>query len=473
MASSARAGQGAWWLLAGWLGVLAACGPDPVDAGLVPRWSRQIDGLGVSSPKVHDVDGDGVLDVVLGAGKEKQWGAVLTLDGRDGSELWRSTTWDDELYATACLVDVNRDDVLDVVIGRRRRHGGLAALDGRTGERLWGIHGANPGLPLPEQHFNTAVPCPDQDGDGLDDLLVVQSGGLDMLRQVGRLYVISAASGVVLHTWEPFDDREMFFVPCVEPVGDGWRLLVGTGGETLPGHLMALDFPSFEERWRIEGTKKGFVPGALLHDFDGDGTREAIVSTFNGRLMRVDMDTGAIAWERKHPRTETYVTPTLGRFDDGDDVLDVFAVFSEGRWPKYETRAFLEWIDGATGELLDTRDEGVQVTSSPVVLDVDGDGLDEVILAVNNSFKRDKHNVDTVLGLYSGTAGRHPLWQRTFGGYAAATPWLGDLDADGLCDLVFTHLDNVHCWSLGEVPVERVRWGEYRGPDMRGVVPRD
>ena len=351
--------------------------------------------------------------------------------------------------------------------------GGLGAVSGRTGQRLWGIRLGNSET-IPEMHFNTAVPAPDADGDGHADILALQGGGDDTHRKSALLYLLSGRTGKIIRRVEMPDGNESFFVPCLERLPgqpERWRVIIGTGGETLPGHVFSLDFPELTERWRFASEKKGFVAGALLHDFDGDGVRHLLVTGFNGTTWRLDGETGEQIWKLPHRRTESYVTPTLGRFDD-DDVLDLVSGWSEGHWPVYRKRTWLQWISGATGEVLAEHDRGVQTTSSPVIFDLDGDGLDEVLLVNNLSFGINKKEVDCQLDLFGGGPGKPLLMTRRFTGYSAATPWLGDLDGDGVLDLVFVNLNAVRRIELGPVPESRVRWGEYRGRDQRGVVPR-
>jgi outer membrane protein assembly factor BamB len=452
--------------------------PPEVSSDILHRgeaWHLELAGCGVSSPRMLHVDDDGVLDIVLGVGKEFQWGAVVALSGLDGRELWRHELRD-ECYATACLLDIDDDEVLDVVIGRRF-HGrsGLVAVSGRDGEKLWGMSNANSERSIPDLHFNTCIPCPDVDGDGREDLIAMQGGADDMAREASHLYVLKSDTGEILRDIVTPDGAESFFVPCIERVpGDEprWQLLIGTGGETLPGHVYSLEFPSFEPRWSFASRgRKGFVASGVLHDFEGRGTRDAVVSSFNSVMTRLDGDTGEVVWQVRHKRFETYVTPSLGSFN-GDEVLDVVTLFSEGRWPDYDRRNLLQWIDGRTGEVIQSEDCGVQASSTPVIFDMNGDGYDEVLLVHNESFDMVKKNVPCQLVLFDGGPGKARLATRGFQGYSAATPWVGHMDDDGILDVIFVHLDNVYRLSLGPVPGDRVHWNGYRGPRQDGVVPR-
>ena len=42
-------------------------------------------------------------------------------------------------------------------------------------------------------------------------------------------------------------------------------IIVGTGGETLPGHLIALDYLTLEEIWRVPSYGKGFLSSPILY----------------------------------------------------------------------------------------------------------------------------------------------------------------------------------------------------------------
>lgn len=448
-----------------------AAPPAPLALSLV--WERELKGLGSSSPRVADLNGDGLPDLVLGLGRELQYGAVVALDGGSGATLW-TAEFDDEVFATAHLQDLDGDGVQDVVAGSRKLMGRITAVSGRDASRIWGLRNANPDHEFPPTDFDTLTPCPDVDGDGLPDLVGLQAGGDDLARHVGRLYVLSAATGAILRTALMPDGRESYATPALDLRPDGARLLLGTGGETLPGHVFCLDFPSLDERWRFDARgKKGVVAGLVVHDFDGRGRADVLATAFHGMVARLDGDTGEPVWTERLPGCESYVTPALGRFND-DEVLDVCIALSEGRWPVYETRAVIRWLDGRDGRLLDERDWGVMVMSSAVVLDVDHDGHDEVLALTNLSYGTNRTILTSRLELFDGRPGRASRLVRDLPGFAAATPWIGDLDGDGRLDLLVVTWDHAFRFVLEhEGPLPRVRSGQYRGPTLDGRVPRD
>jgi len=468
----AAAARGAAWLaLLLPLGCRDVYDVEPEPLGVAKRWATSIDHVGTSSPRLADLTGDGVLDVVVGGGKESQSGTVSALDGIDGSLVWQ-VTYDDQVYATACLVEIDDDGVPDVVVGRRKTGGDLDALSGRDGALLWTLRTANPDEAFPELHFNSPTRCPDVDGDGRDDLLSVQGGGRDVDRVPAVLRVVASRSGRILAATRLPGDLESYVVPTVERRDDGTtRLLVGTGGETVPGAIASLDFPSLETRWSVPTGSKGQVAGLLLHDFSGDGMRDVVTTTFDGTVLRLDGETGAERWRVPHEGFECYVTPALGRFGDGDERLDVVAAFSQGTWPVYEKPSRLEWIDGETGEVLASREWGVLCQSSPVVLDVEGDGFDEVVHVTNMTFGIGLRRIPSKLGIFSGRRARTPLHLRMTPGFSAATPWVGDHDGDGRLGLVHVSQGRVTMLDLAHHDDATVRWNQYRGPNADNVVP--
>src|SRR5690349_15062467 len=80
------------WVFLGLFVLLASVSGRYLTEGHQRSWSVTFPGIGTgSSPRMADLNGDGVLDLVMGAGgKENQASdtAVLALNGRNGEVLW-------------------------------------------------------------------------------------------------------------------------------------------------------------------------------------------------------------------------------------------------------------------------------------------------------------------------------------------------------------------------------------------------
>jgi outer membrane protein assembly factor BamB len=347
-------------------------------------------------------------------------------------------------------------------------------LSGRTGKTLWRLDEANPTVSFPPINFVNLLLVDDRNGDGLRDLLVVQGGGKDTRRLAARLHWVSSRDGSLLESRVVPDGNESYSLPLFqERPGERARFYVGTGGETLSGNLIRLRLPSFEEEWRVHAVAGGFVGSPAVVDLDGDGADEIIATDMDGAVYRIDAEAGRVGWRwRDRPRW-TYASPAAGTFG-ADATLDVVATVNRGVFPESAGVEVL-WLDGGSGRVLGTRSFEETTTlftaSSPLVLDVDEDGRDEVLLVLSSDFLDPTMpgNGHRLLILDGGDEHR-TLYEMKLDGDSIATPRLADLDRNG-------KLDIVHAWRHGVLRLElnvsgKVRWGEMRGPNGAGIYAR-
>src|SRR5688500_18482395 len=94
-------------------------------------WDQNFPMIGSqSSPRATDLDDDGTLDIVIGAGLNEYQHSrqgILALNGKTGDILWQAES-QDQVYGSATLFDVTGDGVDDVFIGGRSPH--FKALNG-------------------------------------------------------------------------------------------------------------------------------------------------------------------------------------------------------------------------------------------------------------------------------------------------------------------------------------------------------
>lgn len=461
-------------------------------------WETELVNAYVSAPRFALLNRDGTHEVLVGSGKESVHGQLVMLDGESGNQLWEHTFSDEILYGFA-LLDVNGDSIRDIAVGGRRRVEDFFLLDGRTGETLWTLTGANPDLEIPPINFMSSQLVGDLDSDGLRDLLVIQTGGRDDLRIAGHFFFLRSADGALLHQGVAPDNMECYAIPVYERTAAGDEYLyVGTGGETLPGHLMKLRCPSLEEVWsvgsfpgneaaekltdpaadKIRLKEKGFVASPLLTDLDGDGQRELIAAAMDGGVYRVDAETGRIAWRFQAGNTvANYSSPSAGRFND-DEILDIVLFVSHGQFPEYAADT-LVWIDGESGELIHRREFAPfqYKAATPLVLEVNGDRYDEVFVNLNSATHPFDPEARHELVLLDGGPDKRVLVSREIAGFSMSTPSIVDLDGDETLDVF--HLGggriyrfelrlNSPWWKPSSSPI--VRWGEFRGTNATGIM---
>lgn len=455
-----------------------------------PVWTMASDEATFSSPSLTDLTGDGVLDVVQGFGQDTlgaKNSSVVATDGATGAELWRSTGHED-LIGTAQFLNINGDSTPDVVIGGRR--GALLGVDGSSGNVLWTFDDQS------GRWFNFYTPqmVKDRNGDNVSEL-VVTNGGLifDEPKEVGGLpdpeqrhlgttFLISGSDGSVLASAPSPDRGEQYASPLIlpslsAPNPDSFDVLIGTGGETLPGSVWRFPIDGLVEKDRasaIELTnsdEKGVVATPSLADLTGDCVLDVIVQSFDGSVSAINGATNSELWNVDNPGYETYSTPTLGLFIGDDSVPDVFVGLAKGIWPEYSESDYL-LIDGASGEIVWRQTQGTFAPSGFLAADLNGDGRDEIIYGVNDvaSNSHQLYLLDTTR-LITTPLGPE-LAQTTF-----SSPWLGDIDNNGFLDLIATESSyqsngaaRVHRFELPWPTPKSITWGSYLGTHTTGKI---
>lgn len=432
-----------------------------------------------SSPRVTDINGDGVGDIVLGRGALT--GAIAALDGVTGQQLWLTET-DADLFTSALLVKLDGDDVFDAVVGGRGTT--LLAVSGATGTKLWQFDGGATPHDAGWFDFFSAQSVGDLTGDGVPDLLVANGGDSSVQpfepRAPNHLALMNGATGEVISRALTPDLAETYMSPVLTPApGDaGSYVIFGSGGETLPGSLWRATLADVQRGDLSTATQlvapisnKGVMAPPSLVDLTRDGVADIVVSTFDGRLIALDGVTGATLWSMQTAGSEAYASPAIGYFDD-DDVPDVAAAFMLGVWDHYTGSRVLA-VSGSDGGVLSDVTVGGKVLSSPVAIDIHGHGRDAFIyLSAANP------DAGAVLmnDLETGTTTALAVLPRA----AFGTPWVGDLDCDGVIDLVYSRRvisgetvdsgvdSEIIRLRLNAVAPARAHWGAYLGTSYDG-----
>ena len=459
-------------------------------------WSVSFKRLGsLSSPRLVDLTQDGIMDVVMGAGTvefEKSDSSVIALDGADGKLLW-SATARDQIFGCPIFQDITDDDIPDIFIGGRAAE--LKAIDGSNGKTLWEHYPQEVDVSKSDSGaYNVFTPqfIPDQDDDGYQDLIVAAGGYVKALpgdpnRPAGRLLVISAATGALLASaWMP-DGKEIYMsVVLSDFKGDGdLSVIFGTGGETLGGALYKAQLSDLlsndlsRSKLLESGEEKGFIAPPVLADITGDGVHDIIANAVNGRMIAIDGLTDKVLWRVSVPGTEAYCSIAVGYFTE-DDVPDFFTNFGIGVWPDLD-RSVQLMVNGKDGQVAFRDSLGIFQESTPVACDFNQDGYDDALYSLNHQRRSGFSNQLVVIDFRNDTI--YETGPRHYGANVASTPWIGDMDGDGLIEIIYcneinpfdllsiTFKEGLKITKLKtDVPATQpVAWGAYMGSNYDGI----
>ena len=450
----------------------------------------------IASPRCIDLNGDQVLDVVIGAGGTKEWEAsengVLALDGRDGSLLWKSPCRN-QLVGSPVFLDIDQDEIPDIITGGRSAQ--FVALSGKDGSQIWEYRSVNNTADHASDtsllNFFTPQLIPDQDGDGLEDLLTAYGGYVNAPawqeeRPVGYLMVFSSASGKVLAQAPMPDGKETYMSPVVFSQGARQKVLFGTGGETVAGGLYLttlgdlLDNDISEEVLLFAGEHKGFIAPPVLTDITQDSFPDIIVNAYEGKTLAIDGQHHHLLWMvNLGDAYETHSQPAVGNFT-GNSTLDFFVNFCKGTWPVVEGAVQI-LIDGSNGQYQKIDSVGNLQYASPLTVSTGEDRLDKVLFQINTKLDSQfgsetgmsPYRYETHLLMFDPARSQKQLWKTNAGTNLGSTLLVRDLNEDGTTEVlsVFNHNPydpfvyqgfTIDCFSWAGISSQ---WQQYMGPD--------
>ncbi len=460
------------------------------------NWSKTLNNIGTfSSPRLTDLNNDGVMDVILGAGKaEFQYSdsAIVALNGKNGDLLW-SQAARDQMFISAGLFDINSDGTDDVIVGGRSSE--LMALNGKNGKAIWRFDTLKYSLNETKRWFNFYNPqiIDDQNSDGVQDILIANGGDIyvpphNPNRAAGRLVVLSGADGSLFAEAQMPDNKEIYMsIACQKMVNGDYKIIFGTGGETVGGNLFLGKLSQVLKGDLSEAIKlatcenKGFIAPPVWADINNDKVLDIIVNGVNGSLLTFDGQTLKPIWQQYFDGTEAYSSSTIGQFNN-DSIPDIFINYAQGIWPNLTwTKQYM--VNGANGAIEFSDSMGYYQTSTAVAADLNNDGRDETILSVNyqkiDSLGR-KTFFNTLMAIEFGNKEILQLLEGLPGHNIASTPWLGDLDNDNFLDIIFCHSNNkyhtyvfdgmqVNCLKTTISITKTIKWGSYMGSKYDGI----
>jgi hypothetical protein len=454
------------------------------------RWRVRLDSAAIfSSTRFADLNRDGVLDVIIGAGSETHelTSGVVAVDGKTGDILWKISA-PTQIYTSALLQDINNDSIPDIFIGGRNSC--FYAIDGASGDILWEFWdgGMTDARSQGIYNFYATQWIEDQNADGYKDLLVANGGDSKVMpgvkkRPHGNLMVLSGKDGKELARAPVPENREVYYAPHVH-FNDGKKkakIIFATGGEDIDGKLYEVKLKKLmrnkisRARVLLSDSVKGFIVNSLMIDLNNDGLLDIVNARINGTITAIDGKNHRVLWEHYFPNTECYAAPSAGYFT-GDPTPDIFLTTAQGSFPGYE--AFKQIvIDGATGEIVYEDSVGTFQFSSAIAADLNNDQWDEIIYLMNTIDPEtyESTNQFRVIDVHRDTT--YMIGGVREGANFSSTPSLVDLDGDQKLEIVFCYSQSpssedkysiIECIDLEEW-CESISFPGYLGRGENGV----
>lgn len=355
-------------------------------------WEREFNTLINATPTLAYMNGNDMLDIIIAEsdGVIYAYEPDIIYDGSNdeyeiGSDvqLWSSDDIGTIDYSSPVLAYIDNDDTLDVIIGSSSGDSSYVyAIDGENGETIW---------------YSEPI-----QGNLISTPAIVETGS-----DCNVAVTVFDDENNILHVY-----------------------LIDSDGTTLWDDSIQLSVSI--------GTIYNTIPSPAVGDVDNDGQQDIIVlSPFeddNGKIYLYDQD-GDLLWNPVQVDGQFEATPAIANLD-ADSALEVIVASWSADFGDVTVHIYA--YDGSNGnneweksinDVSDTYSE--RAVSSPVLQDVDKDGILDVIYITLNGYV---YALDGENGAF--------LWDGNYYDISdahsniASSPALGDVDLDGFLDVV-------------------------------------
>lgn len=376
----------------------------------------------ISSPVAHDWDGDGHLEIAIGARD-----GYLYLVNDELADLPGWPKYSPQGYSSSpALADLDGDDQPEIIVGSDTGQLYAWHFDGRAaqgfpiklGYRCWSSPAVLPGP-------------------------MIAIGGL-------RKTFVFDAQGRDAFGWPQPMPNWAGATPAIGP--DIIAIATLLVGAQTAGALCAWHWDGRPYIWSPLPLKMDSDSSPAIADLDGDGRVEIIMGDDEGLLHVIDLDGRELPGFPQRAESLIEASPAIADMDD-DGMLDIVVGSWDGKMYVWNYRG--EALPGWPVQVED------QIISSAALVDLDGDGKLDIVAG-----SKDKR-------LYAWTARGAALqgFPRDLGHHILSSPWVGDVNGDGYADIVVGANNGIHLLrNVG--PLGRAAWPMFhRDAQHTGYMP--
>ena len=425
---------------------------------VVNLWSKSFDADWTEVLMMDDLDGDGLKDILVQEHKrEVRTCTLIAKGGVDGIRLWEESFNETEVQVQpGSIGDLDGDGLADVFIQLTEHNwetevvtSTLTTRKGSDGTLLWESYFSDPGALV------QAYPMGDLDGDGIVDLLV-QVTEHDWEEETPASTIIAmngsdgaylweesfSGSNVGVQGWTLGDlDGDGLVDVLIQTMERDWE--TGTGTSSLIARKGSNGAHLWEQS--LSGSA-AWISVNGVEDLNGDNMADVFL-----QILERDPETGTgictqlaksgsdgmLLWEESFSGPSTWSQGYLVQDVDGDGLADVLVQIVEHD-PETDTSTSTLlaqkgedgshlWEESFSGEF------GTWVQVYPAE-DMNGDGSADVLVQITEQSREFEVGTSRLIAR-SGSDGT-PLWEELFGSSHAWARQAGDLDGDGLGDIL-------------------------------------
>jgi len=391
----------------------------------------------IAAPTLADLDGDGRLEILVAAMDRH-----LYVFNSNGST-----------HAGFPMLIVDRDR--------------MASVNATNHQVTWKNSVENPAQPVGSigTKLLGSPSVGDLDGDG--DLEIVLGSNEEYVRdEIPNFYIPSATFGLLAAGLDKLNSR-VYALSHLGNADPDPAVVANPSGAYLPGWPVKIGMLTKD---LLPTVGHGVNAAPVLADIDDDGDDEVFINGSNGPAYLLHGNGTSVFRTNlgKYNVFAVELTPTLNPDSNSEDFPLTFGLLGSGAAGDFFGIGTLDFAlpSVGAGQLVDNqgpglqgpgdhqlmawsadgralpafpqREEDLQFLSSPSVADIDGDGIAELLQGSGGYY----------LHAFHASGGEPATWPKFTGGWMVGSATAGDIDNDGLLDVVaVTREGNLYAWG--------------------------